>query len=155
MELTNELKNTHHQVDILAKDRDGKTILLVEIKAQKLELAHRERLLLYVQQSNLQYFNDEVPYLMIVDSETISIFRQNNQNRVISICELSTVDTLSYYEPKLSQRRIFGVYLTALIEAWLRDIAYNWKSEYPPAYQKIAEINLLSQLAGGSTVEVE
>ncbi|MDJ0553889.1 MAG: hypothetical protein QNJ68_05535 [Microcoleaceae cyanobacterium MO_207.B10] len=56
MELTNELNNTHHQVNLLAKDRDGKTILLVEIKAQKLEVAHRECLLLYMQQSNLQYF---------------------------------------------------------------------------------------------------
>ncbi|MGB3511015.1 MAG: hypothetical protein WBA93_17640 [Microcoleaceae cyanobacterium] len=46
-------------------------------------------------------------------------------------------------------------YLTSLIEAWLRDLADRWKSEYPPAYQEITEINLLIQLADGTTVEEE
>ena len=38
-----------------------------------------------------------------------------------------------------------------LIEAWLRDLAYNWKSEIPPASEQIAAIGLLPLLAGGTT----
>ena len=57
-----------------------------------------------MQQSNLQNFYCEVPYLMIFDLEKISIFRQDNQNLPVSICELNTVDILSYYKPKFGQK---------------------------------------------------
>ncbi len=44
-----------------------------------------------------------------------------------------------------------GLYLETLVEAWLRDLAYHWKSETPPESEKLAEIGLLQRLEGGTT----
>jgi len=58
---------------------------------------------------------------------------------------------LRHYEAEFGTKRIFELYLTALVEAWLRDLAYHWKSEKPPASEQLAAIGLLQQLAGGTT----
>ena len=41
--------------------------------------------------------------------------------------------SLSFYEPDLDRKRISPDYLEGLIEAWLRDFAFHWKSQRPPA----------------------
>jgi hypothetical protein len=58
---------------------------------------------------------------------------------------------LRHYDAEFSNKRIFELYLTTLVEAWLRDLAYHWKSEKPPASEQLAAIGLLQQLEGGTT----
>lgn len=38
-----------------------------------------------------------------------------------------------------------------LVEAWLRDLAYNWKSEKPPGADERLPTGLLGGLEGGMT----
>jgi hypothetical protein len=42
-----------------------------------------------------------------------------------------------------------------LIQAWLRDLAYHWKSEIPPHQEEIQKIGLLDYLIDGITTELD
>jgi hypothetical protein len=45
----------------------------------------------------------------------------------------------------------FESYLLTLVEAWLRDLAYHWKSEDPPGSEELGRAGLLEKLEGGTT----
>ena len=88
---------------------------------------------------------------MMVNLENIIVFKWDGTLLSEAVLSLKTADILHYYDSKLGDQRIFEPYLTRLIEAWLRDLAYNWKSEIPPASEQMAEIGLLPLLADGTT----
>ena len=51
----------------------------------------------------------------------------------------------------LKKARVFEDYLLTLVEAWIRDLAYHWKSEAPPGSQELEQAGVLQTLAGGTT----
>jgi hypothetical protein len=53
---------------------------------------------------------------------------------------------LSIYEPEFREKRFFEFYLETLIQGWLRDLAYNWKTENPPKYNELAKIGFVQKL---------
>ena len=140
--------------DIIAHDSTGKIILLVEVKARHFEnRQHRDGLIEQVQSylQALQAVNMKIPFAMLVDLEKIEIFRGNTSDWSEPVSSLQTATVLSHYEPEYGKKRIFYPYLERLVESWLRDLAYHWKSETPPASEQLAEIGLLQKLAGGTT----
>ena len=137
--------------DIIAQNREGKPVLLVEIKANILkgkETKNRaiSQLKLYLQAANIN-----IPFAMLVDLEDIQIFQWHEANLSEPIVSVKTADVLNCYDPEFSGKRIFGQYLETLVEAWLLDLAYHWKSEKPPASEHLAAIGLLQRLEGGTT----
>ena len=137
--------------DIIAQDVNGKTILLVEVKARHLEgRQHRDWFIEKVK-SYLQEVNTNILFAMMVDLEDIQIFRYDASDWSEPISYIKTVSVLSHYESRYGKIRIFHHYLEGLVEAWLRDLAYHWKSKTPPASEQLAEIGLLQQIEGGTT----
>ncbi len=145
-------------VDIIALDKDDRVVVLIEVKIiQAQEQAAKQRIADYMiswMKAALAKMSEErtlIPYAMFVDTEQILIFKWDGVNLSEPVCSLNTVEILSHYEPEFHNKRIFKRYLTRLIEAWLRDLAYNWKSEIPTASEQIKQIGLLPLLAGGTT----
>jgi len=144
--------------DIIALDKDDRIVVLIEVKInQAKEKAAKQRItdsaLKQIKHflSKLSEKKVVIPYAMIVNLENIIVFKWDGTVLSEAVLSLKTADILQYYDSKLGDQRIFEPYLTRLIEAWLRDLAYNWKSEIPPASEQIAAIGLLPLLAGGTT----
>lgn len=156
-----ELQFVNYVVDIVVLNKDKKIVLLVEIKNPQIKInIAKEQLLsqleIYWQIANKNQFlviNDD-PFAMLVDLENIDIFRykiSKSRPSLQWLISFPTPNILSYYDAKFSSKQIFNLYMTTLVEAWLRDLAYHWKSEIPPGSQELADIGLLSQLVGGKT----
>lgn len=133
------------KADIVAQDINGQILLLVEVKATA---GHRgiDQLIAKLQDANIL-----IPFAMLVDLENIHIFQWDGSNLSAPIASLKTATVLRNYDVEVGIKRIFERYLITLVEAWLRDLAYNWKSEMPPASEQIAAIGLLQRLKGGTT----
>ncbi|MBD2772843.1 hypothetical protein ICL16_12355 [Iningainema sp. BLCCT55] len=139
--------------DFVALDKDEQVILIAEVKGfpfnfkeDKAKYYARLRLIDFLQAAKAL-----IPYAMLVDVEKILIFQWDGKNLSEPILCLNTADVLSHYEPKFSSKQIYRLYLRTLTEAWLRDLAYHWKSEVPPFTKEIAEIGLLQLLSEGTT----
>ncbi|NEQ24077.1 MAG: type I restriction enzyme HsdR N-terminal domain-containing protein [Microcoleus sp. SIO2G3] len=138
--------------DIVAQGRDGRMVLIVEVKATELKSREAKQETVSQLKSYLQVANINIPFAMLVDLEDIEIFQGDNSSLSPKlIASLKTMDVLCHYDTEFGTKRIFELYLTALVEAWLRDLAYHWKSEKPPASEQLAAIGLLQQLEGGTT----
>jgi hypothetical protein len=139
--------------DFVALDKEGQIVLIAEVKGfpfnfQETKAKYYATLRLV---DYLKAAKTVVPFAMLVDVYKIQIFKWDGNNLLEPIVCFNTVDVLSYYEPQFSKKRIFSLYLRGLLEAWLRDLAYNWKSAIPPLTKEIAEINLLQLLKDGTT----
>jgi hypothetical protein len=139
--------------DFIALDKEGQVVLIAEVKGfphkyqdKKAKEYARARLIDYLQAAKTL-----IPFAMLVDVENILIFQWDGNNLSEPILCLNTADVLSFYEPKFSSKQIFTLYLTGLTEAWLRDLAYHWKSEIPTFSKEMAEIGLLQLLEKGTT----
>ncbi|MBW4546583.1 MAG: hypothetical protein KME25_19375 [Symplocastrum torsivum CPER-KK1] len=137
--------------DIIAQDKSRKIILVVEVKARHLEGKQHKDWFIEKVKSYLQAANTEIPFAMLVDLEDIQIFRCDDTNLSESVSYIKTAPVLSHYEPRYGEIRIFHHYLEGLVEAWLSDLAYHWKSQTPPASQQLAEVGLLQQIEDGTT----
>lgn len=146
------------EADIIALDKDDRIVALIEVKInQAKEKAAKQKIInraLKQIKNFLSLLSEKkvvIPYAMIVNLKDIRVFKWDGTVLSDAVLSLKTADILDYYDSKLGDQRIFEPYLTRLIEAWLRDLAYNWKSEIPPASEQIAAIGLLPLLAGGTT----
>lgn len=137
---------TQKYIDLVAKDKDGRVVLIGEVKAGRMRHEAEEQLKHY-----LQGFNEKIPFGMTVNSEKIRIFKWTKNAEPEPTCVLQTGDVLRFYEPDFERKQILETYLTTLTEAWLRDLAYHWKSTNPPASVELEAIGLLAQLADGTT----
>ena len=145
-------------VDIIALDKDDRVVMLIEVKIiQAQEAAAKQRIADYMiswMKAVLAKISEQrtiIPYAMFVDTEQILIFKWDGVSLSEPVCSLNTGEILRHYEPEFGSKWISERYLESLIESWLRDLAYNWKSEMPPASEQIAIIGLLQRLAGGTT----
>ncbi|MEG4207014.1 hypothetical protein QUA20_24185 [Microcoleus sp. Pol7_A1] len=144
--------------DIVALDKDDRIVVLIEVKIiQAQETAAKQRIADYMiswMKAALAKMSEQrtvIPYAMFVDTEQILIFKWDGVNLSEPVCSLNTGEILRSYQPDFGSKGIFGHTIETLVEAWLHDLAYHWKSEIPPASKKIAEIGLLPMLAGGTT----
>ena len=144
--------------DVIALDKDDNIVVLIEVKIiQAQETAAKQKIadrMISWMKAALAKMSEErtlIPYAMFVDTEQILIFKWDGVNLSEPVCSLNTGEILRHYEPEFHNKRIFKRYLTRLIEAWLRDLAYHWKSQIPTASEQIEQIGLLPLLAGGTT----
>jgi hypothetical protein len=133
-------------VDLVAVDREGKSVVLVEVKTTPApERAAADELIAY-----LKALPQAVPFAMLVDRDHIRLFRWDGTS-LSPASTLRTADVLRRYDPDFGKGRIFESYLATLVEGWLRDLAYHWKSERAPAAEELDAIGLLPKLEGGGT----
>jgi hypothetical protein len=133
--------------DIVAQDREARPILVVEAKSAMGGLDRGKAQL----SSSLSALQASIPFAMFVDLENIYLFRWDGAHLSGPICTLKSSEILGRYDAEFDNKRIFEPYLTTLVEAWLRDLAYHWKSDQPPAAEQLAAVGLLPLLEGGDT----
>jgi len=136
------------RADAIALDADDNPVVFVEVKAQRPinDLDIQDVV------TSLARSRTSIPYVMLVDRQTIQVLQWNGAELSELVSHLSTNDILSFYDPELPNKEVFDFYLTALVEAWLRDVAYHWKSDDPPAIGQLKAIGLAQRLHNGTTV---
>jgi hypothetical protein len=131
--------------DAAVVDRENHTVALVEVKAHPVE---RWATILPRQ---LAKFAERVAFVLTIDPNCIQLYRSEGESLGEPIVRLDTRQVLQHYDPEFPRERVFESYLLTLVEAWLRDLAYHWKSEDPPGSEELGKAGLLEKLEGGTT----
>ena len=140
--------------DIVVLDKNQQIALLVDVQAKKLQEGElKEKYLSQITKLYLQNAQQDTRFAMLAELGEINIFKSRNGKFSEPLIKLKTADILSHYDRDFRDKsnRIFSFYLKTLMEAWLRDLAYQWKSETPPAFKELKEIELFCRLEGGNT----
>ena len=133
--------------DIVAEDARGRDVLLVDVTARPFDDRQAREQFAYMREPQLP-----VRFGMVADPQKIRIVDYEHDPGEGFACVIDTTDVLTTYDPNFgSKKRIFGHYLAALVNAWIRDHVYHWKSETPPGADALASIGLLPLLRGGDT----
>ena len=131
--------------DAAVVDRENHTVALVQVKAHPVE---RWATILPRQ---LAKFAERVAFVLAIDPNCIQLYRPEEESLGEPIVHLDTRQVLQHYDPEFPGKRVFESYLLTLVEAWLRDLAYHWKSENPPGSEELGRAGLLEKLEGGTT----
>jgi hypothetical protein len=133
--------------DIVAEDANERDVLPVVVKGLPL----REELISRILKEPKEAC-PSIRFGMYVDPEQILIAEYEPDREPKVVCRLNTVETLRHYDSEFGTRRIYQGYMVALVEAWLRDLAYRWKSDSsPPELERMSTIGLAQILEGGMT----
>jgi hypothetical protein len=133
------------QADLVVRDRDKRTVLIVEVKNRAVSPSALRL------PTALRSASEKVPFAMLVDPEKLQVFQGGFGDLSKPVCTLDTKDILQHYDTEFASKRIFTPYLTTLVDAWLRDLAYHWSNPVPPAASELESIGLLQRLSGGTT----
>ncbi len=134
------------RADIIALDAQNTPVMLIEVKARPRENVYdREQLV-----GDLQEAGMALPYAMLVTLEDIRIFGWDG-SALSERLQLPTADALSFYDPEFRDKNIYNHYLIRLVETWLQDVAYHWKSEAPPFFEELSQIGLAGRIKDGDT----
>jgi hypothetical protein len=143
------------RADFIARDREERPILVAATKAQMLSSLGMDDAL-----ESLKSAKVPVPFGLVADFSKVRIYDMSQAGSPRELLALETDDLLQTYDPKFvgknassRERPIFYDYFKTLIEAWLRDVAYRWKSPIPPAIDRLATIGLAPRLDGGDTYD--
>ncbi|KJH70159.1 hypothetical protein [Aliterella atlantica] len=153
MESTKIEQKERVAADVIAFSKNGEPVLLVEVKSSEPNSKND----LYIHQainkiiSYLRGADELIPFAMLVTLKNIQIYQWDGIKLSEPIACLQTGDVLSYYETEFKNKKIFHLYLTTLVEAWLRDLAYHWKFPNPPAKKELETIGLVKRLVNGTT----
>ena len=131
--------------DAAVMDRENHAVALVQVKAHPVE---RWATVLPRQLAKLA---ERVAFVLTIDPGCIQVYRPGGQSLGEPIVRLDTRQVLGHYDPEFPRKRVFESYLLTLVEAWLRDLAYHWKSENPPGSEELGRAGLLEKLEGGTT----
>ncbi len=131
--------------DAAVVDRENQPVALIEVKEHPIEKWATSL------PGQLAKFAERVPFLLTIDPNRISLYRPAGEDLGEPIAHLDTRQVLQHYDPEFSRKRVFEAYLLTLVEAWLRDLAYHWKSENPPGSAELGGTGLLEKLEGGTT----
>jgi hypothetical protein len=132
--------------DIVAEDASGLDVLFVAVKGRPL----REELVTRILK-DLKEACSPIRFGMFVDPEQIQVAEYEHDDEPKSVCRLNTVETLRRYDPEFGTKRIYQGYLVALVDTWLRDLAFHWKFDVPPGLGPLSAIGLAQVLEGGMT----
>ena len=138
-------------IDLVAFDKRDQPILAVEVKAMTGVVQTALDWIVWLE-TEVRPNGRPIPYWMFVGLDSMIIFSQGDGSNQLRdpIC-IPTARVLSAYDPEFEGKRIFDDYLLALVEAWLRDFAFDWRSASPPLMKELNEIGLADRLKGGMT----
>jgi hypothetical protein len=138
------------KADIIAEDRDGRPVLLVEVKGDP---RSDEAVSWFL--DILAGAPESIVFGMIVDPDTIRVFRRNESTPV---AKLDAIGVLRHYSPDYDgewtpygHKRLFEIHIRTLVEAWLRDLAFRWKGGEAPGLDEMERVGLRALIEDGST----
>ena len=137
--------STTHRPDILVTAPEGRPLLVVEVKRLDFYQEARVQLAKYSQAIGAEFVMAVDPKQILV-APTLDGLPQ--WERAIT---LRTNEILRHYADVPDLERIEGFYLESLVEAWLRDFSFSWKSARPPGYDELEEVGLASRLHHAET----
>ena len=135
--------------DAAVLDREDLPVALIQVKAQPLGKEWTPML-----RNQLETYRKHLPnadFLLAVDPACMHLYRLHGIDLDGPIVHFDTPQVLSHYEPEFGKKRIFERYVLTLVEAWLRDLAYHWKSAKPPGSDELAAVGFLAKVEGGTT----
>lgn len=134
------------KADLIAFDASDRPVLVAEVRrggyAEELAL---DQLARYVAAAG-----PTVAFAMLADPTRIRLYRVRDGELGDKVAELESGPTLNPYLVSGLGPQTGEVYLTALVRAWLRDLAYNWNSDDPPGREQLLGLGLAPLLRGGS-----
>lgn len=136
------------RADILALDANDEPVMVVEVKA----IRHIEQEAQDTVAASLRDVGFAVRYVMLVDLEWIRLFAWAGAQLTEPVFQAPTAQVLSHYDEEFARKKVFDYYLTKLAQAWLDDLAYQWKSPMPPCSNDLAQIGLVELLRSGTTL---
>jgi hypothetical protein len=120
-------------------DRENHTVGLVQVKSAPLGDSWASILA-----RQLERYAEPVDFVLTIDPQFIHAYRSSEDGIEGPVVHLDTPQILQHYDPSFPTRRVFESYLLTLVEAWLRDLAYHWKSENPPGSEELRRAGLLA-----------
>jgi Type I restriction enzyme R protein N terminus (HSDR_N) len=131
--------------DFLVVDPEERQILLVEVKARRHDPEHT------LSQMSKYLSAASIPFGMLVDADRIEVYRWKENHLSGPVYSTVTASILRYYTDYFDKFKSAGLdeeYLLTLVKAWLRDLAYRWKSKAsdPPGARQLVELGLLPLL---------
>ena len=136
------------RVDIALLNTQEQIVAFVEVKGNNYNGVGAElQLQLY-----LTAAPPSVSFAFIVTNSEIKLYKWDSEALKGPVLILPTTAALKHYDPEFGQKVVFEDYLSTLTEAWLRDLAYHWKSEEPPFQKELTTEGFTEIFTGGSTV---
>ncbi len=137
-------KNIDFDPAIVVKDKDDRPMMFVDVRSYR--TFSSEDLTIH----HLEDYQ-QVLFLMFVNlkqiRKQIRIYRSGNYQ---PITILKIEDILSFYASNYQEYEvIFQHYLVSLVDSWLSDISYDWKSQNHHFETQINEVGLISLLEKG------
>ena len=133
--------------DAAVFDRENLPVALIQVKARPLG---KEWTPLLRSELKRRPF-PPADFLLAIDPDCIHLYRLSEKELSDPVVHLDTPKVLSHYDPDFTGERIFEHYLLTLVEAWLRDLAYHWKSPNPPGSEELKAAGFLGRVEGGTT----
>ena len=140
--------------DLIIENHDCLPVVFVEVKARTIG---SEGLRSFM--ANLENAPDSLRFGILVDPRTIRIYRRDSKDSHPIVAELDAGDVLHHYSSDFAGEktsygtaRVFHIYLTGLVDAWLSDLAFSWKGGDVPRKDVIRSIGLLPHLEGRSII---
>jgi hypothetical protein len=130
---------------IVAKDQEDQPVLMIDVRFPERYSSPELNIL---KMENYQH----IPFLMYANTNVMRIFKAPNFAEII---RLDTKTVLAFYNPESVKRMIFQSTLLTLLQAWLHDLSYHWKSKNPPYIEEIKSIDLYDLLVNGTTEELD
>jgi hypothetical protein len=139
------------ETDIVMEDRDDNPVLIAQVKPGTSTTEEFERFW-------RRFAKTGLPFGLYVDLEQIRLLSRDSIPLEKPLATLRTVDVLRAYSPDFQAKerpglipRIYHQYVETLVGAWLRDLAYHWKSNEPPGTAELSTTGLLERIQGGMT----
>jgi hypothetical protein len=139
------LQTADARFDAVVMDRDNHAIILVEARA------HPVKNSVTVPPRQPAGLSEPLEFVLNIDPSSIDLYRSDGGALQEPLVRLDTREILQFYDREFHRKRVFESYLLTLVEAWLRDLAYQWKFENPPGSAELERVGLLERLQGGTT----
>jgi hypothetical protein len=140
-----EITAIDFEPSILAKDQEDQPILMIDVRFPERYSSPDLKIL---KMEKYQH----IPFLMYANTNVMRIFKTPTFEE---IARLDTKKVLAFYNPESITRMIFQRTLLTLIQSWLHDLSYHWKSENPPYFEEIKTIGLSTLLVNGTTEDLD
>lgn len=128
-------------------DRENNPVALIQVKTRPLAKEWTPLLRSELKRRTIP----PTDFLLAIDPVCIHLYRLTEKELNDPVVHLDTQKVLSHYDPDFTGKRIFEHYLFTLVEAWLRDLAYHWKSANPPGSEELMAAGFLGRVEGGTT----
>jgi hypothetical protein len=150
------------RADLIARDREGRPVLVVEVKTRPVGQDDIMELLGRLHTHTTGSASGIIPYGMLVDPESIVVLPHDSPIPDKAFGPYPTSEVLRHYDPDFTgpedrrgSQRVFGIYLQGLVEGGLEDLVLPWKEGEPPLKNELAKAGLLQRLEGGSVAKEE